>query len=51
MSTAWVNIRWFPYYLNFFKRYLFKAKIPAMYCGIYNIFGGKIYDNNNTKTG
>lgn len=30
---------------------MFKAKIVTMYCGIYNIYGSKMNDNDNLKPG
>lgn len=28
---------------------MFKANIITLYCEIYNIYGSKIYENDNTK--
>lgn len=34
---------------SFKSNWLFKAKITAVYWGVYNIYKSKIYDNSSTK--
>ena len=44
----WVNIKDLKNEITLKYNWMFKAKI-IIYCGIYNIYGSKMYDNDNIK--